>query len=143
MIPDLVDGALPPGVHEATRAEVFAVFGWTPHRRALLNGFSRGVVNLANAGCAAIWLDGSFVTSKERPDDFDACWDPTGVELGKVDPILFDMSPGRLSQKAKYGGEFFPNVVEFGSGRFFVEFFQFDRAGSPKGIVQIDVEEWK
>ena len=105
--------------------------------------FWPGSGELACSRCAAIWIDGSFVTAKEVPEDFDACWDPSGVSLDKIDPILMDMGPGRLAQKVKYGGEFFPNVVEYGSGRFFVEFFQFDRSGDPKGIVRIDVEEWK
>ena len=48
----------------------------------------------------------------------------------------------RMAQKAKYGGEFLPNVIEDGSGLFFVDFFQTDRDGNAKGIIRINVEEW-
>ena len=124
------------------RKETFAVFGWTYHRRSLLRGFRRGVANLAAAGCRTVWLDGSFVTEKILPEDFDACWDPTGVDLDLLDPVLKDLSRKRRAQKAKYGGEFLPNVIEAGSGRFFVEFFQADRDGNAKGIIRVDVKEW-
>lgn len=142
MVPDLVGGVLPPGVHTANPAEVVAAFGWTEHRRRLIRGFRRGVADLRRAGCQGVWLDGSFVTDKEVPRDFDACWDPTNVAIDKLDPVLRDMEAGRLSQKVKYGGEFMPNVIEGGSGLYFVEFFQRDRNGKPKGILHIDVEEW-
>jgi len=45
-------------------------------------------------------------------------------------------------QKAEFGCEFFPNIVEAGSGRYFVEFFQQDRDGQSKGINAIDLEEF-
>lgn len=142
MVPDLVGGVLPPGVHSANPAEVLAAFGWNQYRRGLIAGFRRGVAALRRAGCQSVWLDGSFVTSKEIPGDFDACWDPTNVAIDKLDPVLLDLGGKRLAQKAKYGGEFMPNVIERGSGMFFVEFFQRDRDGNPKGILHIDVEEW-
>jgi hypothetical protein len=46
-------------------------------------------------------------------------------------------------QKAEFGCEFFPNIVEAGSGEYFVEFFQRDRDGQRKGIVVIDLEEFE
>lgn len=142
MVPDLVDGVLPPGVHTANPAEVLSAFGWTAHRRRLISGFRRGVADLRRAGCQTVWLDGSFVTAKEVPNDFDACWDTTHVAIDKLDPVLRDFRGTRQSQKAKYGGEFMPNVVEHVSGLIFVEFLQSDRSGKPKGILHIDVEEW-
>lgn len=93
-----------------------------------------------DAGCRRVWLDGSFVTGKAHPGDIDACYDPVGVDVGLLHPALLDLSPGRPGQKAEFGCEFFPNIVEGGSGKFFVEFFQHDRDGRPKGIVVIDME---
>ena len=50
--------------------------------------------------------------------------------------MLLDLSPeGRRRQKARFGGELFPNVVEAGSGLEFADFFQNQRDGSRKGIV--------
>ena len=141
MIPELVDGVLPVGIHRATFDELTEVFGWTTQRMRLIEGFKQGVEDLRIGGCEDVWLDGSFATNKEVPGDFDACWDPTPVDLSAVDPVLLDMSDGRKAQKQKYGGEFMPNVIEGGSGMFFVEFFQQDRNGNPKGILHFRIED--
>ena len=82
------------------------------------------------------------MTDVEVPGDFDACWDPSGVAIDKLDPVLRDLRDKRVAQKAKYGGEFLPNVIEEGSGLFFVDFFQMDRDGQAKGIIRIDIEGW-
>jgi len=76
-----------------------------------------------------------------EPGDFDACWDADGVDLEKLDPIFFDFADGRAAQKARFGGELFPNVVESGSGLVFADFFQNERDTGRKGIVMLLKEE--
>lgn len=132
-------GRLPEGVHEADWEEVVDRFGWNPRRRQLLDGLGEAIAALAGAGCQRIWLNGSFVTAKEEPADFDGCWDPEGVDLDALDPVLLDMSDHRAAQKARFGGELLPNVVETASGLSFVEFFQNERDTSRKGIVMIRI----
>ena len=51
---------------------------------------------------------------------------------------MLDLSQHRVAQKARFGGEFLPNIVEAASGRQFADFFQRDRDGTPKGIVVLD-----
>lgn len=92
---------------------------------------------LAAAGCRRVWLNGSFVTAKDEPVDFDACWDTDGVDLDVLDPVLTDLADGRRAQKDRFGGELFPNVIEMQSGLSFAEFFQNERDTSRKGIVVI------
>ena len=92
---------------------------------------------LARVGCRKIWLNGSFVTTKDEPGDFDACWDTAGVDLDALDPVLLDLSNRRAAQKARFGGELFPNVLETQSGLSFAEFFQNERDTGRKGIVVI------
>ena len=142
VIPPLVDGRLPPGEWEATWEELTAAFGTTPWRNELLAGCRRALLALKAAGCRRAWIDGSFATDKDHPADIDGCYDPIGVDPGRLHPALRDLSPGRPAQKAEFGCEFFPNILEAGSGMFFVEFFQHDRNGDPKGIVVIDLEAW-
>jgi hypothetical protein len=128
-------GLLPEGEHEATWDEVVDRFGWTARRRQLLDGLAEAVELLAAAGCERLWLNGSFVTAKDEPGDFDACWDPTGTDLDVLDEVILDLSSGRTRQKARFGGELFPNVVESGSGLVFADFFKNERDGGRKGIV--------
>jgi len=89
-------------------------------------------------------VNGSFVTAKEFPGDFDACWEMEGVEAELLDPVLLDFTDGRAAQKAKYSGELFPVQRQGISGATFLEFFQIDKeTGDPKGIVMIDLRRWK
>lgn len=114
-------------------------FGWNVRRRALLDGLALAIDSLATAGCRRIWINGSFVTAKEEPAEFDACWDSEGVDLNALDPVLLDFSQGRAAQKAKFGGELFPNVAEPQSGLEFSEFFQNERDTGRKGIVVMQI----
>lgn len=130
-------GRLPEGEHVATWEEVLDRLGWNQGRRRLLDGLAEAIGLLAEAGCRQIWLNGSFVTAKDEPGDFDACWDTDGVDLDLLDPVLLDLSNARAAQKARFGGELFPNVVESGSGLVFAEFFKVERDTSRKGIILI------
>lgn len=130
---------LPPGIHVAALAEIEAVFGYNPKRRALFSGLVDAANHLALVGCRRILLDGSYVSAKPVPGDFDACWDPAGVDFDQLDPIFDDFDNGRANQKARFGGEFFPStLIEGRSGAVFEEFFQVDRfTGKKKGILAI------
>jgi hypothetical protein len=78
----------PDGEYDVDWQELVERFGWNPRRRQLLDGLAEAVELLATAGCRRLWLNGSFVTAKEEPADFDACWDPHGVDLDVLDPVL-------------------------------------------------------
>ena len=143
MIPKLVDigspwKVLPPGVHDATLQKIEDVFATNNHRIHLFNGFKRAVKALCKAGCKTIYLDGSFITEKPLPGDYDACWCSSGVNLQKLDPVFLDFSNKRAAQKQKYYGEFFPMDLETSPGTFFLDFFQTDRfTGKAKGIIRL------
>lgn len=134
-------GNLPPGIYEAAWHEVEERFGQTPQRRTLLTGLKAALDALRAAGCRTVYINGSFVTAKQVPNDFDACWDIDGVDPALLDPILLTFDHGRAAQKVKYLGELFPaQFGEGGSGTTFLEFFQIDKeSGNPKGIIAIDL----
>lgn len=146
MIPEFdSDGNLPSGIHWASWEEIELRFGSTPWRSRLSKGLLAALQNLAQAECQTAYIDGSFVTSKDLPDDFDACWDPRGVVGRKLDPVLLDFSNDRMAQTAKYGGELFPDssVADIG-GTTYLDFFQVDKdSGEPKGIIGIDLSVLK
>jgi len=66
------------------------------------------LATLNRAGCSTVYIDGSFVTVKLEPGDYDACWDIDGVNVEALDAVFLDFSKGRMAQKRKYFGEFFP-----------------------------------
>jgi hypothetical protein len=134
-------GNLPPGVHSATWDEIVERYAITERRTELLDGLHEAVASLRTAGCSRVYLDGSFVTDKEVPGDFDACWEVTGVDAGLLDPVLLDFNDRRAAQKARYGGELFPaQAAAVPAGTVFLDYFQRDRdTGEPKGIIAIDL----
>ena len=134
-------GLLPPGVHWANWEELKVRFGNTPWRQRLMEGFRAAMGNLKDAGCRTVYLDGSFVTSKVHPNDYDACWEEAGVDPTALDPVLLTFDAGRATQKAEYLGELFPaSIIADSEGLSFLEFFQTDKeTGRPKGIIAIDL----
>ena len=100
-------GNLPHGIHTATWEEISERFGINYYRKQILRGLKSALDNLKSSGCTRVFLDESFTTLKNRPNDFDGCWDSKGVDLEKLDSVLQDFSNGRKAQKVKYNGEIF------------------------------------
>lgn len=143
MIPDFdAKGNLPPGIHRAGWKEICNRFGHSKHRKKLLDGLEAALKSLKAAGCRSVYINGSFVTKKVKPADYDLCWSIDGVVPQRLDSVLLDFSlAGRRAMKAKYRGDLFPaEIPEDASGKVFLDFFQTDkRTGDPKGIVLLDL----
>lgn len=145
MIPALIKlpGApydvLPPGVHSASLADVGERYATNDQRRWLFEGILEVAKALRTAGCAVMFLDGSFVTSKEHPNDFDGYWDPSGVIPALLDETLLDFENEQAAQKWKYRGEMFiAEEAAGGPAESIKSMFQTDRfTGQPKGILRI------
>lgn len=144
MIPEFDPaGNLPAGIHEATWNEIAMRYGSTAHRRRLLDGLKLALESLRDAGCRRAYINGSFVTAKDHPADFDACWEARGVDSRLLDPVLLDFSDRRRAQKASFGGEMFPAEVPADqAGTRFLDYFQQDKTtGARKGIVVLDLKD--
>ena len=103
---------LPPGEHFATLQEVEELLAFNSHRLNLFNGLVSAASLLAQSGCKYLYLDGSYVTEKDMPNDFDACWSLEEVNLESLDPIIWDIENGTTAQKKRFGGELYPNCIE-------------------------------
>ena len=144
MIPDFdANGNLPAGIHDSTIDEFQKRFAYNIIRKRLLTGLLKLIADLKAIDCKTIYIDGSYVTAKILPRDIDLCWDERSVDLANAKikmPILFDLDPPREAQHSIYGCDvLLAYDIEFGSKIFFIDFFQLDRDGMPKGIVQIKI----
>lgn len=145
MIPDFINVVnsswplLPPGIYDSTLTEVFKRYAINARREALFHGMKRALDNLFKSGCSQVYLDGSYVTAKPLPNDYEICWDPRFVNPYVLDPVFLDFSNGTHPQKRKYLGEFFPATsIEGNSMRPFLNFFQTDKeTGKAKGIIRL------
>ncbi|XZN95991.1 MAG: DUF6932 family protein [Microcoleus sp.] len=140
------NGNLPPGVHFCEWEEFNERFGTNFKRENMIRGLKLAMTQLKAAGCRTIYINGSFVTSKPDPNDFDACYDGETLDMDDLRvnaPRLFNHHD-RDAQKAKYRGEIFPSdqpVGNYGDNSF--EFFQKDRKQRKKGIIAIDIMRWE
>ena len=104
--PDAKTGYLPPGVHHASWFDVVIGFGGNSHRLRLIEGLLAACRNLAHAGCKTVYLDGSFVSAKQLPNDYDGAWETADVDVDLLDPVLLDFTNQRAAMKAKYAESF-------------------------------------
>ena len=76
-IPSLdVYGLLPAGIHDCTLAEIAAAFASNPHRSRLYRDFASCLENeIRPRFNAPVYVDGSFVTNVESPNDIDVVID--------------------------------------------------------------------
>lgn len=130
-------GYLPPGVHDAPWGMIATRFSSNSHRTRLVDGLLGALQNLAGAGCRFVLLDGSFISQKQLPEDYDGAWDIQGVDPNRLDPVLLDFSNGRAAMKSKYLGELFPASALAAPGVLYRDFFMTDRNGVPKGVIGI------
>jgi Family of unknown function (DUF6932) len=139
MIPELDERGKPPGIHDASWDEIVTRYATNTRRGELLDGLHRALRSLGAAGCSIAYLDGSFVTDKAHPGDFDAYWESTSVDAARLDGELLDFSDARAAQKARYGGELFPvEASAEPAGTTLLDYFQRDReSGEHKGIIAI------
>jgi hypothetical protein len=139
----LDNGCLSLGIHNMTWVDFFDQFSFSPKRKVLLAGLERAIDVLRKCGCTVIYIDGSFVTEKLEPNDYDACWEGdfaiVCTNMQSIEPVFLDLSNGRKKQKLKYKGEIFPAEIPADLlGTLYIEFFQQIRfTTDKKGIVAI------
>ena len=132
---------LPPGIHEMDWNGFYEFFSFSPRRKRLLEGLKKVVDILQETGCSTIYVDGSFVTQKLEPGDWDACFDCSPIVIRDI-LKRYPLS-NRAEQKRLYGGELFPASNEADEyGNTFLEFFQqITNTVKKKGIVKINLND--
>jgi hypothetical protein len=136
MIPEFdKNGNLPVGIYSASLDEIHEKFGFNEHRQHLLEGLSKAISDLKSLGFKKVYLNGSFVTHKEYPKDYDLCWEETlevDYELFAYKyPILAGLEGQELQLKI-YLGDIYPQPSVF-------NLYQKDKNGNPKGIICLNL----
>jgi hypothetical protein len=147
MIPPLTgEGMLPPGSHEATVNEIRRRFGTGNSGRMRLMKGLEAVLRLARkVGASRLYLDGSFVTDKSEPGDWDAVLLlPADARTGSKEAIALADRP---ELRKRYGGDLFTMMEEDTEvlAHYVEGVFVRDRHGRAKGLVilRLDRKETK
>ncbi len=113
---------LPPGIHDAKWNDFVSHFGIGSRRIELVESMESMLLHLWDVGCKAVKIDGSFVTSKLKPSDFDGTWDPEGVDETELDIVIADED--KYLMKEKYNGELYrQDSIEARTRKSFDDFF--------------------
>lgn len=139
---------LPPGLHDVSQTELdnhfLSAFAQSTTRPGLIVGLRRFLNALQPFGIHfEVWVDGSFVTTKENPNDIDlvAFASVTQVNALSADDKkrlggLFD----RVSTRHSFGCDVLFAVREDENVRsYWRGWYGFDRTERPKGIARIVV----
>lgn len=145
--PFTLKGELPPGIHIADIDEIEACFGLkTERRRKLMAGLKEALKLLKQGKVSKVYIDGSFVSSKEEPNDVDGCWSSINADATKLDARFWDFSDEsdfqlkRSSLRQEFGIDFFiAELIEGHSGEAFPAFIQSNRDGLTKGIILVNL----
>ena len=139
-ISGLADDCLPPGLHWVGIREFRDTFVTNYHRTWLFEGFVKACIELRTAGCARVFVGGSFITSKQFPSDYDACWDPVGASSVGLDPLLYDRTLAS-EQVKRYRGEWFIGQSGNGPESSMYKFLSHDRnTGIERGMAGIKLQ---
>ncbi|MBS1055022.1 DUF6932 family protein [Gluconobacter kondonii] len=135
-------GFLPEGIHHADWEEFESRFRCSVRRRKILKRIILFSTMMKKAGCKKIYIDGSFVTDKRHPNDWDGCFCTCGLNYDYLDPILLDLGKNRSNIQDKYMCDIFPdNCLEGESGMLFLDFFQQKKGSfSKKGIILLNLD---
>jgi hypothetical protein len=140
--PDFDDnGDLPPGIHQATLAEVIEHFGrGTPQRRVMARRLERIYTLAAETGhLARFIIFGSFVTAKPDPADADIflLMEDTfdASQLSGETALLFD----HIAAQNYEGASIFwvRRLAALDGEKATVEYWQLKRDGTKRGIVEV------
>jgi len=141
MIPaHTTDGYLPQGIHSATWTEFTARFVTTARRAAIVDRVLPALSHLADCGCPAVLVAGSFVTAKDAPADIDVLWSDRGVDFDQLSD-MFTTLEGLEYMKRTLGADIIPAyLTEAASGLPFPAFFQLRKDGRGLcGVVALDL----
>ena len=131
-IPDLDGSYLPPGEHDASLEEVEAQFGSSSMKRIRLHVSLRNTIaELRALGVTDIWIGGSFISDKRRPDDVDIVYDPpAGSDLDGWGLL----APARRQHLKEARGVDLLWSIDV------VHFFKTDSENRPRGVIRIREE---
>jgi hypothetical protein len=127
---------------ELTLDEFEQHFGTTELRKQKIKNALRFFKIFRSCGCAAVYIDGSFVSTCKNPADIDLCFDFTSIDdkkLRKEFPEFFGSN--RINKLGEIRRDLKCHIFTFDNEdtRMF-EYLQCDRDGNRKGLIKISLK---
>lgn len=136
-------GLLKSNIYEMTLTEFEEAFVNNSSRERIFKGLLLLIEHLREIGCITIYIDGSYVTKKQRPNDVDVCWVVEKGSMGMAEekfPWLADPENNIKYLNANYCADVFPSDFLMYSGGTILDFFQKDKETHKlKGIIKMNI----
>lgn len=140
---------LEPGLHDFGEEEIenhfLSEFTGSKTRPSLIDGLKEFLALLKGCGIKfEVWLDGSFTTKKEDPNDIDLVVFAETTEIDNLDPVhkklLQAIFGDRAGVKSRFGCDaLFAPANDANSRSYWRGWYGFDRDENPKGIAKISL----
>jgi hypothetical protein len=135
------NGNLASGIHEMDIKTFKEEFGSNVHRSFLISGLEKATMAFRSFKVPFLYVDGSFVSKKRIPSDYDVCYEMPPKDLSKLFlfyPVFRTFRNNRRAQKEIFYGEFFPaTFIAAPPKEMYLDFFQHDKDGNSKGVVKL------
>ena len=114
-------------------------FGTNLRRINQINNALKFIRLFHSCGCQTVFVDGSFVSKKENPEDIDLCFDLTDIDVEKIRKVFPQFfQPNEIG---KIHREFQCHIFHFYENfTFYFDLLQEDRNGYRKGLVRLDIK---
>ncbi len=144
MIPDFNEnGELPEGIHEATLEEVQDRFCINFKRKQLFRDFLLLMKEFQKIDCKDIYIDGSFTSNIDFPNDVDVCWGTLENASSEYFKYIKEVAPD-LHYEIDYFGKCHIQPAYYNAWTqdiqniFYIDFFQISKIyKTPKGIIKL------
>jgi hypothetical protein len=133
---------LPPGIYPCTLGEVKTAFAYNPKRKGLLNDLEKYIKYWNKyTNINIVYLDGSFVSSKEKPGDADVIILIPDVDLKKPDILrMLNTYTGGNKESEYFGCHGFGVPEGLESLSVILNDFTHSRPGEfEKGILRVEL----
>ncbi len=139
---------LTPGLHDINESDLqnhfLSAFPGSLTRASLINGLTQFIARLKQVGIPVeLWVDGSFTTRKENPNDVDLVVFASEADVNGLSAPHQTQLAGlldRVSTRHKYGCDVLFSVKEDQDMRsYWRGWYGFDRNENPKGIARLMV----
>jgi hypothetical protein len=115
-------------------------FGTNPRRMDQINNALQFFRIFHSCGCQTVFIDGSFVSKKEYPEDIDLCFDMTGVNAEKLKeafPPFFNRNEmGKIRRNSLC------HILHFtDKDKALFDLLQYDRDGYFKGFAKLNLKD--
>jgi hypothetical protein len=127
---------------ELTLDEFQRHFGTTELRKQKIKNALRFFKIFGSCGCPAVYIGGSFVSTKKNPADIDLCFDLRNVndlQLKKEFPEFF--SSTRINKLGEIRRNLKCHIFHFDNEDMeMLELLQYDREDNRKGLIKISLK---